>query len=910
MSRFDVHGGDAVLLLDDGKGGLSDQPTDHLPLDQFSVLRNASPKGPGLLRQRGPITQLDGGTYGQGISVSLSAFEIFASEIKTGAALTNPYVFAGYTVSATGPRVVYLGAAGTTLVDLGVVALNYSNIGTLVTDSVGANGRGAMFGDRLVLPCSAVGTNRTPVPGPGVMVRGFNLPYTTGTVTATNGSAAVVGAGTTWTSAMVGRWFIVRDELTTTQHVYRVATFVDATHITLSSVFKGATGGGQAYAITEQAHTQGDQTIWSDGKPRFVACLNAWQRLVVLNYSEVPSDASLPDRWVPNGLRWTGIEGSSEGALVGDGVGQGLDGWHSNGKLLLPATFGAGLGLARVGTSVVAMLQRGMVAISGQPAFDTPAGLNMDRQYDVGCSGTESFVNTPFGFFFYDRTHGLMRWDGSSTPVSVSDIRMRQVLEQIMGRDASPTIADYGVHLGYHRDHLYMCDSRTGGALLVYLPTMAWSQLTGDAACSMLYMRQGRTRDATLALDTPLISVQQLEGSAATQGRVYSGTNSATNLARYLQVLSDVVDKPGTASFDWTGTPIIAGMKSGRSGVRGRRMHARRYSIDGICESTYAQSVAGMRLVAHGGLGGVQRSAAVAGGRTVLASDDASSGALTSKWSTIASAGTSALWAYYGTYAPAIAPVIGADANLHAISLNGSSQSDSLVVARLGVNAAANQLCGIIAKSQDATNQGVALYIDLSDVACPVLRLRGLVSSSYLYFTHTSPSFYDPCVRLAGHQALFGSTSPSRPGSAWLMLRTSGNIVVGHLFDEDPVLGGVPIASLSTNLADTATAVAKFGSGVSGLAGVFNRGRAATNTFFSDVWCGTMPTIGGTIESSGSDAPANQVDRAQPSSIHGFLQSQREPMIGVSAYNEFPAKSFYLDQVALECKVASRGDTT
>lgn len=74
--------------------------------------------------------------------------------------------------------------------------------------------------------------------------------YTTGTVTLTNGSATVTGAGTTFTSDMVGRIF----QNTTTgadRLWYRIKTFTSTTSLTLENVYEGATAGTQTYKISE-----------------------------------------------------------------------------------------------------------------------------------------------------------------------------------------------------------------------------------------------------------------------------------------------------------------------------------------------------------------------------------------------------------------------------------------------------------------------------------------------------------------------------------------------------------------------------------------------------------------------------------------------------------------------------------
>jgi hypothetical protein len=84
--------------------------------------------------------------------------------------------------------------------------------------------------------------------------------YTTGTVTATNGSNAVVGAGTAWSTRSIvagqhilidGRW-------------YRIAGVTTDVNLTLTENFAGATAGGKTYTIRRN---------WSGGAPNDVSCL-------------------------------------------------------------------------------------------------------------------------------------------------------------------------------------------------------------------------------------------------------------------------------------------------------------------------------------------------------------------------------------------------------------------------------------------------------------------------------------------------------------------------------------------------------------------------------------------------------------------------------------------------------------
>lgn len=74
--------------------------------------------------------------------------------------------------------------------------------------------------------------------------------YTTGAVTVTNGSTAVVGAGTTFTANMVGRSLGVTDS-NPDGAIYKIASFTDATHITLENDYGGITNGGASYMIGE-----------------------------------------------------------------------------------------------------------------------------------------------------------------------------------------------------------------------------------------------------------------------------------------------------------------------------------------------------------------------------------------------------------------------------------------------------------------------------------------------------------------------------------------------------------------------------------------------------------------------------------------------------------------------------------
>lgn len=69
--------------------------------------------------------------------------------------------------------------------------------------------------------------------------------YSAGTVTTTNGSRTVTGSGTTWTSAMVGRYF----KSSAGDNWYRIVRFVSTTELTLETPVTESSGGGRTYDI-------------------------------------------------------------------------------------------------------------------------------------------------------------------------------------------------------------------------------------------------------------------------------------------------------------------------------------------------------------------------------------------------------------------------------------------------------------------------------------------------------------------------------------------------------------------------------------------------------------------------------------------------------------------------------------
>lgn len=72
--------------------------------------------------------------------------------------------------------------------------------------------------------------------------------YTTGTISITTGTTVVTGAGTTFTSAMVGRWL-----KTTDGYWYQIASFSSTTVIGLDKIYNGASIAGASFTIGEMS---------------------------------------------------------------------------------------------------------------------------------------------------------------------------------------------------------------------------------------------------------------------------------------------------------------------------------------------------------------------------------------------------------------------------------------------------------------------------------------------------------------------------------------------------------------------------------------------------------------------------------------------------------------------------------
>jgi hypothetical protein len=75
--------------------------------------------------------------------------------------------------------------------------------------------------------------------------------YTTGTISVTNSSVAIVGAGTTFTAQMVGRTLLIEDAGDQDGIGYKVSAFTDTTNFSVENKYGGLSGSGKSYRIGE-----------------------------------------------------------------------------------------------------------------------------------------------------------------------------------------------------------------------------------------------------------------------------------------------------------------------------------------------------------------------------------------------------------------------------------------------------------------------------------------------------------------------------------------------------------------------------------------------------------------------------------------------------------------------------------
>ena len=145
--------------------------------------------------------------------------------------------------------------------------------------------------------------------------------YSAGTVQVSNGSNAVVGTGTTFSAGMVGKRFKIQGETA----FYTVASYTDATHITLTANYSGTGGSGNEYTIfsawTDQWKDLGAEYAFA--KPIelyedwiFIGCGN---KIVGINITD--DSLNTEAFTLPDGFEIKTLKTNKNGVLIGASFG-------------------------------------------------------------------------------------------------------------------------------------------------------------------------------------------------------------------------------------------------------------------------------------------------------------------------------------------------------------------------------------------------------------------------------------------------------------------------------------------------------------------------------------------------------------------------------------------------------------
>lgn len=142
--------------------------------------------------------------------------------------------------------------------------------------------------------------------------------YTTGTVQVTNGSASVVGTGTSFNAGtMVGKRFRVSG----TNEFYTVSAVADATHLTLSSNYTGSSASGAGYTIFTSYTDQWKDLVQDITDYRQMDAYEDWvvvpngPGVALLNVTDDSFNASALT--FPSGYKAIAARSGANGVLIG-----------------------------------------------------------------------------------------------------------------------------------------------------------------------------------------------------------------------------------------------------------------------------------------------------------------------------------------------------------------------------------------------------------------------------------------------------------------------------------------------------------------------------------------------------------------------------------------------------------------
>lgn len=281
-----------------------------------------------------------------------------------------------------------------------------------------------------------------------------NSNYTTGTITATNGSATVTGSGTSWnttTNAEVGEYIKLPDG-----KWYKITAIGSDTSLTIEVEYQGSTLAGQTYTISPWGEVQGDlnssTAITSLIRPTPISIANHVNRIWTLE---------------DNTLRFSALDTSIDGEHFND-----WDTANNAGTIIIPAGKGdTGTGLYSLGNALFVFQRRSIWAVYG----NSPSNFELRNiTNEVGMIDKRTLVEYGEVLLFLSDS-GVQMFDGSN-PRNISDGVVNKLINSWANKTSpAATLWDNKYVIAYTPSG----GSRNSEALFYDLVRDKWGKVTG-----------------------------------------------------------------------------------------------------------------------------------------------------------------------------------------------------------------------------------------------------------------------------------------------------------------------------------------------------------------------------------------------------------------------------------------------
>ena len=217
-------------------------------------------------------------------------------------------------------------------------------------------------------------------------------PYSTGTVSVTNGSTTVTGAGVTWNTLVDAGMLLQLGN----GRVYVVESITDSTHLELSEAYEGATAAGQAYTLHNiYKITTADPYVASDTYAVSTARL-LWHDERNVYFSSLRTTAPQEN---PHTFSPTDYHTVPDGARI--------------------------VGIAAIGQIVLVFTTAGIWRLTGI-AYNIVDAATGDPQHSFELLSKDYILVSPAAIAYWEQylvvpcTDGIYLIDGTSSPVRIS----------------------------------------------------------------------------------------------------------------------------------------------------------------------------------------------------------------------------------------------------------------------------------------------------------------------------------------------------------------------------------------------------------------------------------------------------------------------------------------------------------